>query len=104
MQVLAQQEPTRNSHQEKSDPDAGIIAEWPLKQHERLRVSIEDYKGAWLINVRKWYEAESGELRPGRHGIALGVKHLPQLAQAITKALLIARERGLIAADLGGEQ
>ena len=63
MQVLAQQEPTRNSHQEKSDPDAGIIAEWPLKQHERLRVSIEDYKGAWLINVRKWYR--SRERRAG---------------------------------------
>lgn len=99
MTVLAQQEPPCNSLQEKSERDAGIIAEWPLKQHERLRVSIEHYKGAWLINVRKWYEAESGELQPGRHGIALAVKNLPRLAAALSEAVSVAREHGLIPAD-----
>ena len=42
---------------------------------------------------------EGGELRPSKRGIALSVKHLPQLAEAVAKALTIARERELIAAD-----
>jgi hypothetical protein len=97
MQVMAQQEPRRNSGE--ADPDPGIIAEWILSRHERVRVSIERYKGAWLINVRKWFAAESGELRPSRHGIALGVKNLPRLAAALTEAAAAARRRELIAAD-----
>ena len=76
MQRLAQNETRRNSNQ--ADSDAGIIAEWPLKRHERLRVSLELFNGVWLINSRKWFQAENGEWRPGKQGIALGVKHLPQ--------------------------
>jgi hypothetical protein len=76
-----------------------IVAEWPLSRHERLRVSVELFKDVWLVNCRKWFEAENGELRAGKQGIALGVKHLPRLAEAVAEALLIARERGLIAVD-----
>jgi Transcriptional Coactivator p15 (PC4) len=97
MQVVAQQEPQRNS-------DAGIIAEWPLKRHERLRVSLELFNGVWLINSRKWFEADNGEWRPSKQGIALGVKHLPQFVEAVTKALSIARERGLIPIDSESDQ
>jgi len=95
MNTQAYQEPQRNSHQTKSDPHAGIIAEWPLKRHERLRISLELFNGVWLINI----EAESGEWRPSKQGIALSVKHLPHLADAVAKALSIARERGLIPVD-----
>ncbi len=102
MQRLAQNETRRNSNQ--ADSDAGIIAEWPLKRHERLRVSLELFNGVWLINSRKWFQAENGEWRPGKQGIALGVKHLPQLAEAVTKALSITRERGLIPADSEGSK
>jgi len=104
MNVIAQQEPQRNSNQSKSNPDTGIIAEWPINRRETALVSIEFYKGAWLVNLRKWFEAEDGELRPTKHGIALGVRHLPKLAQAINKGLSIARERGLIATDLVGDK
>ena len=76
--------------------DAGIIAEWPLKRHERVCVSLELFKGVWLINSRKWFETENGEWRPGKQGIALGIKNLPQFAEAVAKALSIARERGLL--------
>jgi hypothetical protein len=40
-------------------------------------------------------EAEDGSIRPGK-GIALGLKHLPELAEATSEALAIARERGLV--------
>jgi len=77
--------------------DATIVAEWTINRRERLRVSIEQFNGTWLVNVRKWYEDNDGEICPGKHGIALGVKHLPQLAEAMTKALSVARELSLVA-------
>lgn len=76
--------------------DDTIIAEWQLNRREHLRISIEQFNRIWLINIRKWFDADDGALRPGKHGIALGVKHLPQLADAITKALAAARTRGLV--------
>jgi hypothetical protein len=79
--------------------DPAIVAEWAISRHERVRVSIEQFKGVDLINIRKWFEAEDGSLRPGKAGIALNVKHLPQLADAVAKAFSGARERGLVSTD-----
>jgi Transcriptional Coactivator p15 (PC4) len=73
-----------------------IIAEWAVNRRERVRVSIEQYNGTWLINVRKWFEADDGTVRPGKQGIALGIKHLPQLAEAMTQARLAATKDRLI--------
>jgi Transcriptional Coactivator p15 (PC4) len=67
--------------------DATIIAEWTINRRESVRVSVEQYKGVDLVNIRKWFKADDGSLRPGKAGIALNVKHLPQLTDAITKAL-----------------
>jgi hypothetical protein len=81
--------------------DATIIAEWQVSRRERVRVSIEQFDGTWLVNIRRWFEADDGSIRPGKRGIALGIKHLPQLAEATTKALGVSRQRGLI--ESGGE-
>jgi Transcriptional Coactivator p15 (PC4) len=99
MTTLTQDAPRGNRQHAKVDPEPVIVAEWPInKRGETARVSIEFYKGTWLINVRKWFEAEDGEMRP-RKGLALSVRHLPQLTEAVAKALSIARERELIAAE-----
>jgi hypothetical protein len=99
MTTLAQDIPQDNRRAAAADLNTVIVAEWPLKRHERLRITLELFNGVWLINSRKWFETENGEWRPSKQGIALGVKHLPQLADAVAKALSIARERGLIAVD-----
>ncbi len=73
-----------------------IVAEWPINKRETVRVSIERFNGLWLINLRKWFEADDGKMRPGKHGIALAVKHLSRLAKAMSAAHRIAIEQGLI--------
>ena len=78
-------------------PDGGIIAEWPLnKRGESVRVSIEKYRGADLINIRRWYLNDDDVPCPGKGGIALNVKHLPQLAAALNGAVLVAEGCGLL--------
>jgi hypothetical protein len=95
MQGMAQSAAERNSEGVKSN-DPLIVAEWPLHRRERLRVSIEEFKGARLISVRKWFEADDGSWRPTSRGISLSIRHLPQLLEAIDNAHAIALERGLI--------
>src|ERR1700683_5370836 len=96
MTVLTQDAPQGNRPDTKSDPDEVIVSEWPINKRETARVSITLYKGSWLINIRKWFEADDGGLRPGK-GFALSVKHLPRLSEVTATALTVARERGLIA-------
>jgi hypothetical protein len=95
MTDMAQQEPERNSGRSQSN-DPVIIAEWPLTRGERLRVSIEEFKGSRLISIRKWFVAEGGDLRPTSRGISMAVRHLPQLTAAVEDALTFASERGLV--------
>jgi hypothetical protein len=90
----------RNHDATASGTHVTVIAEWLLNRRgELVRVLIDRFNGVWLVNIRKWYEAEDGAIRPGKQGIAFSVRHLPQLAEAVAKALSIARERGLIAID-----
>ena len=87
-----------------TDAPAVIIAEIPLHKRERVLVSLKQFKGVDLIDVRKWYlDNEDDSLRPSK-GIALNVKHLPQLEAAITKALAEARERGLVNTDVSSAE
>lgn len=76
--------------------DAAPIAEWKINSREYVRVSLEKFKGVHLINVRKWFVGEDGSLRPGKAGIALSVRHLSRLTEALNKALSVASERELI--------
>ena len=103
MTVLTQDVPRGNRQNSRSESDDMIVAEWPINRRETARVTLALYKGAWLINLRKWFEGDDGEIRPGK-GLALGAKHLPRLAEAIAKALTEARARGIIAVDHEGDK
>jgi Transcriptional Coactivator p15 (PC4) len=86
------------------DPESILITEWPLNNRgETVRVSIDNFKGTWLISIRKWFKADDGQMRPGK-GLAMGAKNLSRLAAAIEQALSTARERDLLPAGDGRDQ
>ncbi|WP_297754627.1 transcriptional coactivator p15/PC4 family protein [uncultured Shimia sp.] len=66
------------------------IATIPKNSKEEFRVSLDEFRGHQLLNVRVWYRAEDDEMRPGRQGIALRLALLPDLARALEKASNIA--------------
>ena len=72
------------------------VAEWRRNSRETIRVQLDEYQGCATIDVRSWYAADDGELRPGRSGITLSVRHLPKLADAVGQALAAAREHRLL--------
>jgi Transcriptional Coactivator p15 (PC4) len=64
-------------------------------------VSLSTYEGQNLVDIRQHYLNDKGQNRPTSKGVAMVVRHLPDLAAAITKALAKARELGLIDDEAG---
>jgi Transcriptional Coactivator p15 (PC4) len=102
--TIAQEAPRRNSSRSNADEiEPILIAEWPINRGEIVRVSIKNYKGIWLIDVRKFFEGGDGEFNPSSKGITVSIRHLNRISSALTDALTVARQRGLIPSDREGE-
>ncbi|MBZ0139774.1 MAG: transcriptional coactivator p15/PC4 family protein [Pseudorhodoplanes sp.] len=89
------------SEQKSTAPSTGItfpviVAEWDRNAREVVRVALDHYNGRHTINARVWYHDDDDVLKPGKTGITLAVKHLPAFADAMGKALAMARDLGLI--------
>lgn len=79
-----------------------VIAEWLRNSREVVRVELAEYQGRHVIAVRTWYRSViDGGLKPGRSGITLSIKHLPEMAGAVSKALARATALGLIGEKSG---
>ena len=63
---------------------------------ESLRVSLSEYEGCALINVRIYATGTDGIDRPTTKGVAMSIRKLPELARTLVKAEAKARELGLL--------
>ena len=50
---------------------------------EVVRITREEYKGADLVNIRVWFTAENGELRPSKNGLTIRGAQIPQMIEAL---------------------
>ena len=50
---------------------------------EVVRITRDEYKGADLVNIRVWFTANDGELRPSKTGIAINGNQIDQLIEAL---------------------
>jgi hypothetical protein len=73
-------------------------------RNESVHVALSEYEGQNLINVRVYSTGTDGIDRPTPKGIAMSVRKLPELADAIAKALAKARELRLIDDDSDAAQ
>lgn len=72
-----------------------VIAEWERNKREIVRVCLDLYNGRHTFSARAWWR-DGDELRPGKSGLTLSLKHLPACAEALAEALARARELGLL--------
>lgn len=80
-------------------PEPVLIATfWKNRAHDAVRVTLKTYEGHNLVDVRQFKPVEGGTHQPTTKGVAMSVQRLPELADAINKALAKARELGLIGA------
>jgi hypothetical protein len=72
------------------------------RRNESVHVTLSEYEGHCLINVRVYSTGTDGIDRPTPKGVAMGIRKLPELARALIKAEAKARELGLVDGE-GGE-
>ena len=71
------------------------------RRNESVRVSLSEYKGHSIIDVRVFATGTDGIDRPTPKGVAMGIGRLSELAKALVKAETKARELGLIIEEDG---
>lgn len=64
---------------------------------EELRVSLSEFNGHQLANLRIWFTADDGTMRPGNKGLAFKLTMLPDVIEALQSAETEARRLGLVA-------
>ncbi|MBL4768235.1 MAG: transcriptional coactivator p15/PC4 family protein [Rhodobacteraceae bacterium] len=63
-----------------------VLAQIPKNSREEIRVSRDEFNGHDLINLRVYYKADDGVMRPGKQGLAFKVEILPDILDALSKA------------------
>lgn len=71
-----------------------IVGEIDKSARETIRIALSAYEGTPTLSIWCWYRTPSGDLRPGKGGLIVGLRHLPALADALAAAVTTAREKG----------
>ena len=68
-----------------------------------IRIALTAYEGTPTLSIWVWFRTPSGNLRPGKGGLVVGLRHLPALAEALALALATARANGRLPLDSPSE-
>ena len=80
-----------------------LIAQFEKNATEVVRVSLTEYRGRKLVDVRVHYSDDAGEYRPTKKGVSLSVDVYPDLKRALLELEKVMLERDLITPeDLAG--
>lgn len=53
---------------------------------EEIRVGRAEYKGYDLVNVRVWFKADDGSMRPGKDGLSFRTALIDEVIDALLDA------------------
>ncbi len=59
------------------------IAKFEKNSKEEVRVSVDDFRGRKIINIRVYYRNEAGDWLPGKQGVALSVDRYRNLVDSV---------------------
>lgn len=62
-----------------------VVAKFEKNSREEVWVSVDDFRGRKIINIRVHYRSESGTWLPGKQGLAVSVERYRDLAEAMLK-------------------
>jgi hypothetical protein len=81
---------------ERQDPTSALY-EFRKNAIEVVRANLSTFRGHELADLRVYYEADDGSLRPTKKGLCVGIDLLPELRAAVEALEVAARKRGLAA-------
>lgn len=60
-----------------------LIVSFEKNSKEEVRVSVDEFRGRKIINMRVYYRNDAGEWLPGKQGVALALDRYRDLADAV---------------------
>jgi hypothetical protein len=77
--------------------DDVVVAQFEKNKKEEVRVSVGNFHGRQIINIRVYYKDDDGSWKPGKQGLALSVERYKDLAGAIVQVGEHLQTKGLLA-------
>jgi hypothetical protein len=81
------------------DDSSQLVAQFEKNAKEEVRVSIDDFRGRKIINIRVYYRSDAGQWLPGKQGLALAVDRYRDLADAVLRLGEGLQAQGLLPAS-----
>ena len=69
--------------------------EFALNGREVIRAEVSAFNGRQIFNIRRWYRAQGGSIRPTPKGLDCAIRHLAAEAALLADTLARARSSGL---------
>jgi hypothetical protein len=63
-----------------------VIKDIEKNASNKIRISLTEFKGYDLIDLRVYYEDEEGDYKPTKKGIALKPEIIPQVIEGLQEA------------------
>lgn len=79
-----------------ADEARDVVAKFEKNSKEEVWVSLDEFRGRKIINLRVHYRAENGQWMPGKQGLALAADRYRDLAEAVLKLGEKLRTDGLL--------
>ena len=76
-----------------------LIEQFEKNATEVVRVSLTEYRGRKLVDVRVYYSDSEGQYRPTKKGVALSVDVYPDFKRAMLALEKILLERDLLSPE-----
>ena len=74
-----------------------LVASFPKNKFEEIRVSVKEFKGYDLLDIRVYAATKDGEEKvPTGKGISVNVSHFMELKKAFLEAEKVLRENDLL--------
>ena len=73
-----------------------LVSSFEKNALEEVRVSLTEFKGHQLIDLRVYYTSPDGEPRPTKKGLAISVGLYPELKEALVKLEQVLKDKGLL--------
>ncbi|KAI6649742.1 Activated RNA polymerase II transcriptional coactivator p15-like [Oopsacas minuta] len=64
-----------------SEDESSSVNSWPLSA--KRNVTISEFRGQMMVDIREFYLNDSGEQKPGKKGISLSIEQWEKLKEVI---------------------
>ena len=64
-----------------------LLTEYQKNAKEKVRFTVNEYKGKEIFNMRVYYETDEGKYLPTRKGLAFGLSALKEFQKSFSEAM-----------------